>query len=156
MKDTHKVQSHRAVVEQTIADLKTFKVMQGNKISTVKDKEKELDCVIGVHNLLKLRKLDPSFDIPARRNAIPDEHILKPSISPKDVDLKIPPPITPKVKANIPHIYEFESFLASAAPKIEKAIEKGGDESTFFPNVLKRGKNLYDGAYVLQLRLQKE
>ncbi len=40
---SHKVQSVRAVVEQTIADLKLAKVMEGNKISTVSDFEEVLE-----------------------------------------------------------------------------------------------------------------
>ena len=47
MASSHKVQSVRAVVEQTIADLKLAKVMERNKIGTVSDFEKVLDCVVG-------------------------------------------------------------------------------------------------------------
>jgi hypothetical protein len=59
---SHKVQSVRAVVEQTIADLKLAKVMEGNKIKTVSKFEKVLDCVIGLHNLRVLLKANPQFD----------------------------------------------------------------------------------------------
>ena len=48
--ESHKVQSIRAGVEQTIADLKLAKVMEDNKISSVTDMEKVLDCVISLHN----------------------------------------------------------------------------------------------------------
>ena len=75
---SHTVQSERAVVEQTIADLKLAKVLDGNKISEVEDRSKELDCVIGLHNLRVLLKDDPAYDIPERRAAIPDDHVFKP------------------------------------------------------------------------------
>lgn len=39
MAKNHKVQSVRAVVEQTIADLKLAKVMTSNKVSTVSEFE---------------------------------------------------------------------------------------------------------------------
>lgn len=58
---SHKVQSVRAVVEQTIADLKQSKVMESNKIKSVAAFEKVLDCVIGLHNLRVLRKANPHF-----------------------------------------------------------------------------------------------
>lgn len=153
---SHKVQSERAVAEQTICDLKTAKVMSGNKINTVVEKSKELDCVIGLHNLRILLKEDPAFDIPERRGALLEEHIFKPLVAPADVDLKIPPPIVPKQERNIRHIRKFEEFLRSAAPAIARALETGGNESVFYPTVGKRGRNLSNGAYVLQLRVQEE
>ena len=70
MKKSHKVQSVRAVVEQTIANLKLAKVMERNKIKSVEMFEKVLDCVIALHNLRVLLKANPQFDIPARRAAI--------------------------------------------------------------------------------------
>ena len=61
------MQSVRAVIEQTIADLKLAKVMNGNKISLIARLEKVLDCVIALHNLRVLLKANKAFDIPARR-----------------------------------------------------------------------------------------
>ena len=152
---SHTVQSERAVVEQTIADLKLAKVLDGNKISEVEDRSKELDCVIGLHNLRVLLKDDPAYDIPERRAAIPDDHVFKPLTSPNDLDFKIPPEIRPNQEACIGHIRSFETFLPSAAPALKKALEIGGDGSAFFPTVGKRGRNLYNGAYVLHLQVQE-
>ncbi len=39
---------------------------------------------------------------------------------------------------------------------MKKAMELAGDEGVFFPTVRKRGENLYNGAYVLQLQVQHE
>lgn len=156
MSASHRVQSVRAVVEQTIADLKLAKVLFGNKINAIVSHEKELDCVIGLHNLRVLLKTDPQFDIPRRRNALVDEHIFKPLMKSEELDLKIPLPITPKMESEIAHIRRFEEFLSSASPAIGNALETGGKECVFYPTVGKRGRNLYNGAYVLQLRLQEE
>ncbi len=156
MTASHRVQSVRALVENTIADLKQFKVMNDNKVSMVEMKEKELDCCIGLHNLLQLLKLDPNFDIPARRAAIPGDHIFKPLIAEKDVDLKIPPPPSPSIEGKSPQVTKFEAFLPSAVPAIKRCLDQVGDDHIFYPNVGKRGRNLYEGAYVLQLRVQEE
>lgn len=146
----------RAVVEQTIADLKVSKVMEWNKINSVAAFEEVLDCVIGLHNLRVLLKLNPRFDVPARRAAIQDEHIFKPRIPAKDVDLKIPADSPDLSLEKYRHIREFKEFLPSGAGAIRKALELHGNQAIFFPTVRKRGLNLYNGAYVLQLKIQKE
>jgi hypothetical protein len=154
--ESHKVQSVRVVVEQTIADLKTAKVMESNKIATADEFEKVLDCVIGLHNLRVLLKANPHFNIPPRRAAIPGEHIFKPLIPEKDVDLKIPADAPNLALKKYEHIRGFKDFLPSAARAMGKAMELHGDEGVFFPTVRKRGLNLYNGAYVLHLRVQHE
>ena len=53
-------------------------------------------------------------------------------------------------------IRDFKGFLASAAPAITNALEKKGRDCIFFPTVKIRGQNLYNGAYVLQLQLQRD
>jgi hypothetical protein len=154
--NSHKVQSVRAVVEQTIADLKVSKVMEWNKINSVAVFEEVLDCVIGLHNLRVLLKLNPHFDLPVRRAAIQDEHIFKPKIPANDVDLKIPADPPDLLLEKYRHIREFKEFLPSGAGAIRKALELHGKHAIFFPTVRKRGMNLYNGAYVLQLKVQKE
>jgi hypothetical protein len=156
VKKSHKVQSVRAVVEQTIANLKLAKVMERNKIKSVEMFEKVLDCVIALHNLRVLLKANPQFDIPARRAALRDEHIFKPLVPENDVDLKIPADAPDLAKKPYRHLSKFKDFLPSAAGAIKKALELHGDEGVFYPTVRKRGKNLYKGAYVLQLRVQEE
>ena len=119
-------------------------------------REDELDCVIALHNLRVLLKFNPDFDIPERRHALPREHVFSPQKPANEVDLKIPPPIRPAQERDIKHIRDFISFLPSTVPAVKKALETGGDDSVFFPTVGKRGTNLYNGAYVLQLRVQQE
>lgn len=156
MKESHKVQSVRAVVEQTIADLKWFRVMKSNKIRTAGDFDTLLDCAIGLHNLLVLLKLNDRFDIPPRRAALPREHVIQPLVPENQVDLKIPEDEPDLYQANRQHIRKFTEFLPSAARAIRNALERGGEECVFYPTVLERGRNLYNGAYVLQLRVQEE
>ncbi len=150
------MQSVRAVVEQTIADLKLAKVMDGNKISEVARLEKVLDCVIALHNLRVLLKANMVFDIPKRRAAVPGAHIFKPLIPANQVDLKIPANEPALDRSDLKHVKGFTEFLTSADKAIRNAMELGGKECVFFPTVRKRGFNLYNGAYVLQLRVNKD
>ena len=78
VEESHKVQSVRAVVEQTIRDLKCFKIMDGNKIKMAANFEEVLDCVIALHNLRVLLNGDKAFDLPARRAAVSADHVFKP------------------------------------------------------------------------------
>lgn len=154
--ESHKVQSIRAVVEQTIADLKLAKVMEDNKISAVTDMEKVLDCVISLHNLRVLCKLDENFAIPKLRAQIPGDHVFRPKVDADQVDLSIPADAPDLSSPNYKHIKDFVEFLPSAATAIKDAVNSVGQERIFYPNVRKRGRNLYNGAYVLQLRVQDE
>lgn len=156
MKSSHKVQSERAVVERVIAHLKNYKVMFSNKVRTAKQFEKTLDNVIALHNFHFLVKLDPTFDLPSRRAAISGDHIFHPLVSKNEVDLKIPADEPDLALPKYCHIREFKEFLPSAASGIEAALERGGRHCIFTPTVLERGKNLYNGAYVLQLQVMSE
>lgn len=156
VEESHKVQSVRAVVEQTIRDLKCFKVMDSNKIKAATEFEEVLDCVIALHNLKVLLKGDKAFDLLPRRAAIAGDHVFKPKIPQEDVDLKIPADGPDLSKPEYRDIRDFKGFLASAAPAVKNALEKKGRDCFFFPTVKLRGQNLYNGAYVLQLQLQRE
>jgi len=153
---SHKVQLVRAVVEQTIRVLKCFKIMDGNKIKTAADFEEVLDCVIALHNLRVLLKGDKVFDLLPRKFAVAGDHVFKPKIPQEDVDLKIPADAPDLSKPEYRDIRDFKGFLAAAAPAVKNALEKRGPDCIFFPTVKTRGQNLYNGAYVLQLQLQKE
>jgi hypothetical protein len=156
VEESHKVQSVRAVVEQTSRNLKCFKVMDSNKIKAATEFEEVLDCVIALHNLKVLLKGDKAFDLLPRRAAIAGDHVFKPKIPQEDVDLKIPADGPDLSKPEYRDIRDFKGFLASAAPAVKNALEKKGRDCFFFPTVKLRGQNLYNGAYVLQLQLQRE
>jgi hypothetical protein len=143
-------------VEQTIGDMKKWKVLKDNKISSVERATKELDAVIGLHNMTVLLKEDPQFKIPDRRATLPDEHVFKPLIPPKEVNLKIPEKVRPGGSLDISHIEKFKAWLPSVIPTLKQSIEKEKNESVFFPTVGERGRCLYEGAYVLQLRVEEE
>jgi len=91
---SHLVQSHRTVIEQTIADIKLWKVMFGNKVRDSERFEKVLDCVLALHNMKVLMKHDVNFTIPKRRNVIHGEHVFKQK---QELNLGIPPRMTPNV-----------------------------------------------------------
>lgn len=156
MDASHRVQSVRVVVEQTIGDLKRFKIMEKNKIKKAAEFEQVLDCAMALHNLRVLLKGDKNFDLPARRAAVPGDHVFKPLVPQKDVDLKIPADAPDLSKPEYRDIRDFKGFLASAAPAVINALEKKGRDCIFNPTVRVRGRNLYNGAYVLQLQLQRE
>ena len=130
--------------------------MDGNKVKAATEFEEVLDCVIALHNLRVLLKGDKTFDLLARRAAVPGDHVFKPKIPQKDVDLKIPADAPDLSKPEYRDIRDFKGFLASAAPAVKNALEKKGRDCIFFPTVKIRGQNLYNGAYVLQLQLQRE
>jgi len=150
------VQSHRAVVEQTIADIKLFKIMSSNKIRDAAKFEITLDIVMALHNLRILLKLQPAFDMSPRRAAILGEHVFRPLVSQNEVDLKIPAQMPDLNNKKYHHIRAFKEFLPSAAKAIKDALERGEKKGKFFPTVLERAKNLYNGAYVLQYQVMSE
>jgi hypothetical protein len=153
---SHAVQSVRAKVEHVFAELKLYKVMEGNKISSAKGMEKVLDCVLGIHNLNVLLKRDRMHKIPLRRDAIAGEHIFGPLEDEFSVNLGIPVNCPPLKDPKLGHIRSFLEFLPSAARAIRDAVAEGSGGSIFFPGVRSRGENLYNGAYVLQLQVQEE
>lgn len=153
---SHTVQSVRVAVEQTFADVKKFKVMEGNKLDDVGNLEKLLDCVFSLNNLLVLMKNDPGFSLGPRRRVVPGEHVFKPVEKENDVDLKIPKDPPDLTKAEYRHIQRFKDALSSLQAAMLKAIELRGEQGVFFPSVIKRGENLYKGCYVLQLQVQEE
>ena len=150
------MQSVRAVIEQTIADLKLAKVMNGNKISLIARLEKVLDCVIALHNLRVLLKANKALDIPARRAPVLGAHVFKPLIPAKQVDLKIPAKKPDLDQPSLKHLKAFMELLTSADKAIREAIKLDGKECVFNPTVRQRGYNLYNGAYVLQLRVNND
>lgn len=127
--------------------------MEGNKIQDAEKVERVLDCVVGLHNLKILARRDKDFTIPKRLRAVEGEHIFKQETP---VNLEIPDPLTPATQANVPHIFEFERFLQSAIGGINRALDGEKNDAVFFPTVLERGKNLFLGGYMLQIRLQNE
>ena len=119
---------------------KLAKVMEGNKIKSVSKFEKVLDCVIGLHNLRVLLKVNPQFDIPARRAAIRGEHIFKPLVPENEVDLKIPADAPDLSLKKYRPLSKFKDFLQSAAKAIENALELHGKECVFIPRCESAGK----------------
>lgn len=155
LKDNHSVQSHRVVVEQTIGDLKRAKILFGNKVAKIKERAKDLDCVLALHNLRVRRKTDPKYSIPPRRRPLPEEHVFGPLVPFEELDLKIPPRVTSQMEAKVSHVRAFQQFLTSQVAALREALAVGEEECVFYPAVGSRGGNLFNGAYVLQLRVSR-
>ena len=150
------MQSVRVVVENTICDVKRFKVLNSNKFDSVISFQATLGCALALHNFTVRSKENPIWDIPECRAAIVDEYLFGPSIPWKDVNLHIPPNTPDLESQKLSHIGKFIHFLPSVAAAMTKAVELAGDEGVFFPTVRERGRNLNAGAYLLQLRVQGE
>lgn len=127
--------------------------MFDNKFEDAAGFEKVLHCVLALHNLKQLMKLDANFTIPVRRAVVSGEHIFTQKA---ELNLSIPKAMTPATRAKVPHIFNFQEMLKSAHGAISQALQTGGRDSVFTPTVGERGKNLYKGAYCLQLRVQEE
>jgi hypothetical protein len=136
---SHVVQSHRAVVEQIICQIKKWLIMFDNKFEDAARFEKLLDCVLTFHHLMQSLKLDANFTIPDRRAVVSGEHIFTQRA---ELNLSIPKAMTPATKATVPHIFKFQEMLKSAHGAISQALQTGGRDSVFTPIVGNQGNNL--------------
>lgn len=146
------MQSARTFVEHSFSDLKKFHVLDGNKINSARTFAQLLDCCMGLHNFILEVKRDPRYQIPRRNRTIEAEHVFTTA---SEKNLKIPDPPRTNVINRASHVEEFKNYLKLRRNDLAVAIGEGEGRSIFFPHVNYRGENLYDGAYVLQLRLQK-
>ena len=60
------------------------------------------------------------------------------------------------ISPSLKHLKAFTELLTSADKAIREAIKLDGKECVFNPTVRQRGYNLYNGAYVLQLRVNND
>ena len=72
------------------------------------------------------------------------------------MDLKIPAKKPDLDQPSLKHLKAFTELLTSADKAIREAIKLDGKECVFNPTVRQRSYNLYNGAYVLQLRVNND
>lgn len=154
------MQSQRVVVENAFANIKLWECLQDNNVESVKFVEKQLDCVFALHNFQKLRIHVPNYDIEIRKHIIIDSHVL---ISKKLPNLGIPDPYIQRNNVDVSHIFKFERMLKSAVLAFECALGLAPENTRnhknsciFTQTVSARGKNLFLGGYVLQIRLMEQ
>lgn len=153
MKKTHIVQSHRGLVERIIRRLKEFACVQGGKIESIEKLEQLLDNVCAQHNLKELARQQLLHTIPKVAPCAPGSHIFTPDLEPS---IKIPRAVTldsPKMPA---HVKVFHEEMTSIAPELSSILKGEGMLSCFTNRVLARGRNLFEGANVLQTVVQDE
>jgi hypothetical protein len=132
--------------------LKVWAVLDGNKIESAVAFAQVLDCCMALHNFILEFNRDPQYQIPRRNRTIPGEHVFSPI---EEKNLKIPAPPRQRVIDRAPHVERFKTSLLSMRNELVVAVGEGDGGAVFFPNVISRGKHLFDGAYVLQLQLQE-
>jgi hypothetical protein len=153
LKKTHKVQSHRGMVERIIRRVKEFASVQGVKIESIEMFEILLDNVCAQHNLKEMMRQGLVHLIPKAAPHAPDAHIFTLDLEPS---LKIPRETrqdAPKVPL---HLRKFHEELRSIVPRLKPVLAGAGPDACFSTRVLARGRNLFEGANVLQVTVQDE
>jgi hypothetical protein len=131
--------------------LKLWKALDDNKIKSAGTFSEILDCTMGLHNFKELFNSDPNYQIPCRNRTIPGEHVFK---SREEKKSGIPDEPRQSMVNRASNVFKFKTSLLSLQNELAVAVGEGGGPADFFPTVIQRGKNLFNGAYVLQLRLQ--
>jgi hypothetical protein len=153
LKKTHKVQSHRGLVERIIRRVKEFSSVQGMVIESIEKFEMLLDNVCAQHNLKELSRQQLLGLIPKVAPHAPDAHIFTMDLEPS---LKIPREVALN-SGRVPlHLKQFHEELKSIVPQLQMILAGAGREACFTTRVLARGRNLFEGANVLQVAVQDE
>jgi hypothetical protein len=106
---------------------------------------------MGLHNFKELFKSDPGYEIPRRNRTILGEHVFK---SREEKKSGIPNEPRQAMVNRASNVAKFKTSLLSLRNQLAVAVGERDGDADFFPTVIQRGKNLFIGAYVLQLRLQ--
>lgn len=154
MKATHKVQSHRGLIERMFAALKKWQILQGGSVDFPETLEKELDVALALHNINLLDKAERMELIPGRAKYAPDAHIITRDLEPS---LKIPKPMTLDNAKFPAHWKTFKSAMTSILPELGRILKREGEgakENPFSKRKSKRGHNLFSGGYVSSLQCE--
>jgi hypothetical protein len=146
LKKSHKVQSHRGLIERMFARLKKWQVLFGNLVDSIDTKEKELDCAMALQNLIELDRMELLDMIPARPLFAPGCHIITPDLEPS---MKFPAGVKLASDKVPPHLRAFHTAMSSIALRI-------GSENVFSERVVKRGDAKFLGGNVLQFQVQQQ
>jgi hypothetical protein len=153
LKKTHKVQSHRGMVERIIRRVKEFGSVQGMKIESIEKFETLLDNVCAQHNLKEMMRQGLGHLIPKVAPCAPEAHIFTVDLEPS---LKIPREVSLNSPKMPLHLKQFHEELKSVVPQLQKILAGVSHKACFSTRVLARGRNLFEGANVLQVTVQDE
>lgn len=120
-------------------------------MGNVKLTEIVVDIACALVNLKLLFNLGWTQLIPPRAPHAWGSHIITRQETP---DLKIPAIVNTSTPAFPSHLKRFQVGLSAIVPLLSQMLKTGSDESCFAPNVAVRGERLYQGGYLLQLRVQ--
>lgn len=151
LKATHKVQSHRGLIERMFARLKKWQILQNGNVDSILIREKELDAAMALLNLNERDRQGLMDSIPERAPCPPDAHIITKDLEPK---LNIPTGITERDVRFPSHWKPFLSWAPSLLPELRLVLKGEGREAVFSARVRKRGENLFRGGNVAQFQLQ--
>lgn len=152
LKKSHKVQSHRGLIERMFARLKKWQILFGNQVDSIDRKEKELDCAMALQNLIELDRMDLLGMIPARPSFAPGCHIITPDLEPS---MKFPAAVSLTSDKVPQHVRAFDTAMSSIAPLLKNLVQRIGSGSIFSERVVKRGDAKFLGGNVLQFQLQQ-
>lgn len=153
LRASHRVQSHRGLIERMFARLKKWAVLSGGGIDSIDRKEMELDCAMALQNLIELARLGQLGTIPARGKFSVNAHIITRDLEPK---MSIPKSLPLDSEKMPGQVVQFHSALASIYPAIKKQVLSVKGSVIFTPRLMKRGENLFLGGNVLQFMVQDE
>lgn len=138
--------------------VKKPKVISTFSIDRIENVELEMDVICGMCNLKVLFRqnyMDMIAPAPAgaatRSAGIVNSQIFTTDLKP---DLKIPAPSKMSTTDIPAHIQSFDTAMSWLLPGLEKTFKLEEDDYTFTGRVQKRGENLQNGGYVLQVRVQ--
>jgi len=152
LKKTHIVQSHRGMIERAIGALKQFQVLQGGQCDSIVLREKELDVCMALQILMQMHREGTMHRIPDKAPCLPNAHIITPA------EIKIPKfPTGAKMTDQDfpPHLKRLREFLTYHVGTIRKWLNDASRDQIFSSRQEKRGRNLVQGANVLQLRVHE-
>jgi hypothetical protein len=131
-----------------IRELKLFDVLFGGDVTSVAQREKELNCAMALHNLIILDRADRLGSIPRVAPCPPNAHIITPS--------ELPMQSIPTKKdingADFPrHLIKFRDGLSVHARQMKLWLNDSSSDQIFSNRVVQRAKNLVNGANILQI-----
>lgn len=153
LKKSHKVQSHRGLIERMFARLKKWQVLFGNLVDSIDTKEKELDCAMALQNLIELDRMELLNMIPGRPPFAPGSHIITPDLQPS---MKFPAAVSLASDKVPQHVRAFHAAMSSIAPMLKAQVLRIGSGNIFSERVVKRGDAKFLGGNVLQFQLQQQ
>jgi hypothetical protein len=151
LKASHKVQSHRGLIERLFARLKKWLVLQGGNVESIERREQEMDVAVALTNLNERVRQGLLGMIPGKAPCPPDAHIITRDLEPA---VNIPDSMTAQNQKFPAHWKAFLAQMPSIVPGLSKVLKGEGEEAMFSTRVLKRGHNLFSGGFVAQFQLQ--